>query len=194
MLKRSLAIAITVSIPALALAQRGGGGRTRGDQMADFSNMNGATIKLSNKDLENISPLKLLIDKRKDLKLTDDQLAKLKEREDKLKESMKPSFGALDSLRRIAAPAGRTADEGDKARMMDTRRQFTLVITGIRSQYDDAANEVIAGLDAPQQKQATDLVQKQKSEADDMIRDKLGSSPGSGGGGGGGGGSGSDRH
>lgn len=178
-----------ISLPALALAQRGGGGggRTRGDTKADFSDMNN-TIKVSNKDLENISPLKLLIDKRKDLKLTDDQLAKLKDREDKLKESMKPSFGALDSLRRVSAPAGRTADEGDKARLVDTRRQFALVLTGIRSQYDDAANEAIASLDPTQQKQATDLVQKQKTEADDMIRDKFGSGPGTGGG------SGSDRH
>ena len=62
--------------------------------------MTGSTIKLSNKDIENVSPIKLLIDKRKDLKLTDDQLAKLKDREDKLKESMKPSFERA----RFAAP------------------------------------------------------------------------------------------
>ena len=180
MFKRPVAIAVLLVLPTLALAQRGGGGggRTRGDKMADFSDM-GSTIKLSNKDLENISPIKLLIDKHKDLKLTDDQLKQLKDREDKLKESMKPSFGALDSLRRIAAPSGRTADEGDKARMMDTRRQFNLVVNGIRTQYDDAANEAIAGLDEAQKKQAGELVQKQHAEADDMIRDKLGG-PGSG--------------
>ncbi len=185
MYKRSLSIALMISLPALALAQRGGGGSRgmRSDTSSPFNN-SGSTIKLSNKDLENVSPLKLLIEKRKDLKLTDDQLAKLKDREDKLKESMKPSFGALDSLRRVAAPAGRTADEGDKARMLDTRRQFALVLTGIRSQYDDAASEAIATLDPTQQKQATDLVQKQKTEADDMIRDKFGSGPGTGGGGG----------
>jgi hypothetical protein len=182
--KRSLAIAFMISLPTLALAQRGGGGgggssRTRGDTKADFTDM-GSTIKLSNKDLENVSPLKLLIDKRKDLKLTDDQLAKLKDREDKLKESMKPSFGALDSLRRIATPAGRTPDEGDQARMMATRRQFTLIVAGIRSQYDVAASEVIPTLDEAQQKQATDLVQKQRAEADDMLRDKLGVAPGTG--------------
>ena len=183
MLKRPVAIALLLALPALALAQRGGGGgggRTRGDTHADFTDM-GPTIKLSNRDLENVSPIKLLIDKRKDLKLTDDQLKQLKEREDKLKESMKPSFGALDSLRRIAAPSGRTADEGDKARMMDTRRQFTLVVNGIRTQYDDAANEAVASLDETQKKQATELIQKQRSEADDMVRDKLGGVPGTGG-------------
>jgi hypothetical protein len=171
-----------VSLPALALAQRGGGGgggRTRGDKVADFSDMSGSTIKLSNKDIESISPIRLLIDKRKDLKLTDDQLAKLKDRDDKLKESMKPSFGALDSLRRIATPASRTPDEGDRARMAETRRRFTEVVTGIRTQYDIAVGEVIPLLDETQQKQANDLVQKQRAEAEDMIRSKLGGVPGS---------------
>jgi hypothetical protein len=183
MLKRSLALVLMVSLPALAPAQRTGGGRVeRGDPNAksDFAGMTGSTIKLTNKDVENISPLKLLIDKRKDLKLTDDQLAKLKDREDKMKESMKPSFGALDSLRRIATPAGRTSDEGDQARMMDTRRQFTQIVAGIRAQYDIALNDVLPLLDASQQKAANDLVQKQRSDADDMLHDKLGGGPGTG--------------
>jgi hypothetical protein len=187
--RRSLKIALMAALPALpllslpALAQRGGGGGgskvQRGDKQADFSSMTGSTIKLSNKDIENVSPIKLLIDKRKDLKLTDDQLAKLKDREDKLKESMKPSFDALDSLRRIATPAGRTPDEGDKARMMDTRRRFTEVVTGIRIQYDGAATDAVSLLDESQKKQATDLIQKQHAETDDMVRDKLGGGPGS---------------
>ena len=180
---RSLAATLIVALmlPILpANAQRGGGGgRDRGTKPPDYNAMGGSTIKLSNKDIESISPIKLLIDKKKDLKLTDDQVNKLKEKEDKLKESMKPSFGALDSLRRIATPAGRIPDEGDKARMMDTRRQFTQVVNGIRIQYDAAATDAASVLDAEQQKQATDLLQKQKTEADDMIRDKLGGGPGS---------------
>jgi hypothetical protein len=178
---RSLAatLIVALTLPLLpALAQRGGGGRVRGEQQADYSSMNGSTLKLSNRDLENISPIKLLIDKRKDLKLTDDQITKLKDREDKLKESMKPSFGALDSLRRIATPTSRNPDEGDKARMMDTRRRFTEVVAGIRTQYDGAAGDVASLLDETQQKQAAELFQKQRAEADDMIRSKLGG-PGS---------------
>src|SRR5262252_647744 len=178
-LAASLIVGLT--LPLLpALAQRGGGGGgggsrvQRGDQQADYSMMNGSTLKLSNRDLENISPIKLLIDKRKDLKLTDDQIAKLKDREDKLKESMKPSFGALDSLRRIATPTSRNPDAGDQARMMDTRRQFTQVVSGIRIQYDAAATDAASVLDETQQKQAADLFQKQHAEADDMIRSKLG--------------------
>ena len=178
---RSLAVALAVTLPLLSVpvfAQRGGGRNMRSDTSSLFNN-GGSTIKLSNKDIENVSPIKLLIDKRKDLKLTDDQLAKLKDRDDKLKESMKPSFGALDSLRRIATPAGRKPDEGDQARMMESRRRFTEVVTGIRIQYDGAATDVVSLLDEAQQKQAKDLLEKQRAEADEMIRSKLGGGPGS---------------
>ena len=186
---RSLKIALMAALPALsvlplpALAQRGGGGgggsRDRGTKPPDYSSMNGSTLKLSNKDLENISPIKLLIDRRKDLKLTDDQLTKLKDKEDKLKESTKLAFGALDSLRRIATPTSRSPDEGDKARMLDTRRHFTEVVNGIRTQYDAAATDAGSLLDETQQKQAKELLDKQHAEADDMVRDKLGGGPGS---------------
>lgn len=173
MFKRSAALALLIALPALALAQRGGGGRTRGDK-PDYNSMMGNAFKLSNRDLENISPIKLLIDKRKDLKLTDDQIAKLKDREDKLKESTKPAFSALDSLRRAAAPMGSKADEGDAARVGSTRRAFTEVVKGLRTQYDAAFSDALPILDETQQKQATELAQKQRSEADDMINDKLG--------------------
>ena len=63
--------------------------------------------------------------------------------------------------------------------MMDTRRRFTEVVTGIRIQYDGAATDAVALLDESQKKQATDLIQKQHAEADDMVRDKLGGGPGS---------------
>jgi hypothetical protein len=178
MFKRPLAFALMLSLPALALAQRGGGAGSRvqrGDKQADYTNMlNSTTIKVSNKDIENIDPLKLLVEKRKDLKLTDDQLAKLKDRDDKLRESSKLAFGALDSLRRLSAPAGRTPDDTDRARTMDTRRKFAEMVAGIRAQYDMAFNEALPVLDESQQKTATELVQKQRAEAEDMLRDKLG--------------------
>ena len=62
--------------------------------------------------------------------------------------------------------------------MMDTRRQFTQIVSGIRVQYDAAATDAASVLDETQQKQATELFQKQRAEADDMIRSKLGG-PGS---------------
>lgn len=178
MLKRTLSLVLLVGLPTLMLAQRGGGGGggsrvQRGDKEADWNSMNSTQIRLSNKDVENMSPLKLLLDKHKDLKLTDDQTNKIKQRDDQLKESTKPGFAALDSLRRAAAIAGRSPDEGDVARLSETRRGFTQIVSGIRTQYDAAFTEILALLDESQQATAKDLVQHQKADADDTIKDKL---------------------
>jgi hypothetical protein len=47
-------------------------------------------------------------------------------------------------------------------------------VKGLRTQYDAAFSDALPILDETQQKQATELAQKQRSEADDMINDKLG--------------------
>lgn len=169
-------LAIAAS-PTLLFAQRGGGGVGRKVPQADYSTMSGSMIKMSNRDLEDVSPLKLLIDKRKDLKLTDDQLSKIKDQENKLKESTKPGFEALDSLRRAATPSNRTPDDGDMARAGDARRRFAEVVSGIRAQYDGAAMEAVGLLDDTQKPTANQLLQKQHGDADDMVRDKLGGGP-----------------
>jgi hypothetical protein len=57
---------------------------------------------------------------------------------------------------------------------MDTRRKFAEMVAGIRAQYDMAFNEALPVLEESQQKTATELVQKQRAEAEDMLRDKLG--------------------
>ena len=106
-----------ILVPTIALAQRGSGGggggggsgRVRGDPNADWKSIVGSSdgIKLSNRDVENINPLKLLIDKRKDIKLSDDQLNRLKDLDAKLNVKNQDSFTALDSLRRLAKPPAR---------------------------------------------------------------------------------------
>ncbi|MGE5103036.1 MAG: hypothetical protein ACM3SX_23865, partial [Deltaproteobacteria bacterium] len=60
-----------IVIPTIVFAQRGGsggagGGRVRGDPNADWKSImgSGEGLKLSNRDVENIDPLKLLMDKR----------------------------------------------------------------------------------------------------------------------------------
>jgi hypothetical protein len=46
-------------------------------------------------------------------------------------------------------------------------------------QYDAAASDAVSLLDETQQKQAKELFDKQRAEADDVIRSKLGGGPGS---------------
>lgn len=166
--------------PITLAAQRGGGGgggRTRGEQRADFGavmNANSGALALSNRDVEDISPLKLLIDKRKDLKLSDDQVKAFKDLESKQKEELRDSFRALDSLRRQAAPPARDPNEEDRSRMMEARRTVMVVVGTIRQKYDAAVQQALPTLDEAQRKTAGELLEKQKQDADEMLREKLG--------------------
>jgi hypothetical protein len=176
-----IALLSLVLVPAVALAQRGGAGgssKVRGDPKADWNSVENANkgVKLSNRDLENISPIKLLIDKKKDLKLSDDQVNKLKELDGKLKETNDPSFKVLDSLRRAAQPPLRSGEPSDEERdrMMSARRGIGAVVGTIRGNYESSAKDAMAILDETQQKTAAELLTKQKEEAEDMLRDKLG--------------------
>jgi hypothetical protein len=171
-----------ILLPTIASAQRGGGGggaggsRVRGDPKADYNAIAGdkGAIKLSNRDVEDMSPIKLLIDKRKDLKLSDDQLKKLKDIESKLKETNDPSFRALDSLRRAAQPPLHEASDDEKSRMMTARRTFAAVVGTIRGNYETSLGEAQGVLDDTQKTRANELTEKQKQEAQDTIREKLG--------------------
>ncbi len=170
-------------IPTIAAAQRGGGGgggRVRGDPKPDFDAIAGKKggIQLSNRDVEDMSPIKLLIDRRKDLKLSDDQLKSLKDIESKLKEKNDPSFRALDSLRRAAQPPLHDPSDDEKARMMEARRTAGAVVATIRENYDASLNDALTGLDETQRGRAKEFLDKQRSEAQDTLREKLGSGRG----------------
>lgn len=164
---------------AVAPAQRGGGGgavsRERGEKAPDWKSINeDKGIKLSNGDVEDMSPLKLLIDKRKDLKLTDDQLKNLKDLEAKLKTKVEPSFKALDSLRRASQPPLHDPSDEDRSRMMSARRGFGEVVKTIRESYDASEKDAVALLDESQKPKATELLDKQRKDTADTIRQKLG--------------------
>lgn len=174
-----------ILLPAISFAQRGGsssgGSRVRGDPKADWNAVMGANaggVKLSNRDVENMSPLKLLIDKRKDLKLTDEQLGKLKDLDAQLKQKNEDSFKALDSLRRAAQPPAHEPDDEDRARMMSARRTMTAVVGTIRENYDAALKDALPLLTDEQQKTANEQLEKQRKDADDTLREKLGGSRG----------------
>lgn len=172
-----LVVAALLLTPVVAIAQRGGGGgRTRGDQRADFGavmNANSGGLSLSNRDVEDISPIKLLIDKRKDLKLSDDQVKAFKDLESKMKDESRESFRALDSLRRAAAPPAREPNDEDRSRMMEARRTALAVVGTIRQKYDATLQLALPTLDENQRKSADALLDKQKQDAEEMLREKL---------------------
>jgi hypothetical protein len=176
---RSLSILTLCLIPTIVAAQRSGGsgasdrfGGGKAGRQADWDRINGENaggLQLSNKDLEGISPIKLLIDKRKDLKLTDDQQKHLKGMEAPLKEKNQQLFKALDSLRGEVKKAQYSQD----ARPVGTRAEVVRVVGEIRENYAGALKDAMAIFDDTQRASATELAKKQTEDADKMVREKL---------------------
>ena len=180
MQSRSLSILILCAIPTIVAAQRSGGsgssdrfGGGKAGREADWDRINSENaggLQLSNKDLENLSPIKLLVDKRKDLKLTDDQQKQLKAMEGPLKEKNQSLLKMLDSLRGEVKRAQYAQD----ARPVSTRAEVVRVVTEIGENYAAALKDAMTIFDDTQRASATELAKKQTEDADKMIREKLG--------------------
>jgi hypothetical protein len=163
-------------VPALAAAQRGGS-RTRGDTRANWDEVGSgsrASVKLSRKDLENIDPLKVLIDERKDLKLTDDQLRQLRTMDDSVKVALEPSFRGADSLLGILKRSGDASNDTVQLQRTLARQELLTLMGAVRAQYDTSFQRVLPVLDDAQKAKATEIVEKHDAEAKDEIREKLG--------------------
>ncbi len=171
---RRLAVVALLLLPAISLAQRGG--RTQADRktpLFDKEEMpKGPTLRV--RDIEDQSPLKLLIDKRKDLKLTDAQVSELKDTETKLKDVNAPLFKAVDSLIRDMRNGSASPNDQARAKLREARTGLMDVLKELNTNYETPLNAVLAKLDAEQQAKAKELLDKQRQDGDKMLREKLG--------------------
>ncbi len=179
-LAASLLVPSFVSAQITAVPKRGAGKEADWNAVAGKSAPTGPTI--SAKDFEKASPFRLLVDKKKDLKLTDAQIVAAKEADVKLLAANAERFTLLDSLKKDAKPrtSGSPAPE-DEVRMVIARESLNGVVRDIRVSFDAAAKEGLPGLDESQQKTAQELMQKYSEEMQDMLREKLGARGGGGG-------------
>jgi hypothetical protein len=171
--RNALVIAALIALPSLAAAQRGGT-RTQSDKRTDMfskEDEQGFKPSLHTSDLEDQSPLKLLIDKHKDLKLTDPQLAQMKDGETALKTKDAPILKLADSL--INAMK-KTGSDDDRAYARRAAGALSNVIEALRANYDTAGTAAVAQLDPEQQTKAKELIEKQKQETTDMLKKKMG--------------------
>ena len=185
MIRARFALAIVLIIPTIAFGQRKGkmgageGAAANWDDVAKDKAPAGPTIAA--KDFEKASPFKLMLDKKKDLKLTDAQITAVKEADAKLLAANAQRFTLLDSLKKDARPktSGTPAPE-DEARMVIAREALNGVASDIRVSFDAAAKEGISGLDESQAKVREELMKKYTEEMQDMLRSKLGGARGGG--------------
>src|SRR5688572_30447985 len=154
--------------PSIAGAQRGRG-NDRGTRAPDWDKLSKGepTTLVSKKDLEAMDPVRYLIAKRKDLKLTDEQVAKLKEMDEAAKARDAAHFQALDSLRKEMKSG--QVDDVQRLRNQVVRREFAATVAKVRANYEMSAKEVVPVLEETQRPTAEELLAKQKAEADEVV-------------------------
>lgn len=180
----AIAVALTASAASLALAQRSGGygGDKKGSKTMDaIIRESPVGLRLSNGDVEKMSPIRLLIDKRKDLKLTDDQQSQLKSMDEALKAENAVHFKALDSLRSEIRPRAGADAETERIRTQIARETVVGAVKVIRGNYAASLKGAIALLDDTQKPRAEELLAKQAADAEKTLQEKLGAGRASGG-------------
>lgn len=157
----------------------GGSKEADWDAIAEKRAPAGPTI--SGKDFEKVSPFKALLDKKKDLKLTDAQVAALTTANTSLLDANAARFDLLDSLKKEAKPktSGEPSAE-EQARLVIAREALQGVVRDIRTSYDEAAKNLEA-LDDAQKSTATSLLAKNTEQMQNMLREKMGGAGGGGG-------------
>lgn len=169
-----LAVVALLLVPSIVLAQRGG--RTQADKKTSLFDKEeapkGPTLRV--RDIEDQSPLKVLIDKRKDLKLSDAQVSELKDTESKLKDVNAPLYKAVDSLIRDMRNGSASPSDQSRAKVREARSGLMDVLKELNSNYETPLNAVLTKFDAEQQAKAKEFLDKQRQEGDKMMREKLG--------------------
>ena len=174
--RRFLLLAAFVAIPSFVSAQRS---RTASDRRTELFDKDSSSAKqapaVRARDIEDMSPIKLIVDKRKDLKLTDAQISQLKDSDGKLKERNAPLLKAVDSLVRDLRWTGgtRSPSDEDRTRMRNARMGLLSTVGEIRSNYDASAKDALATLDSEQQGKANELLEKQKQDAVKYLQERL---------------------
>ena len=185
--RKLLLLALLLLVPIAAEAQRrgggGGGGGRGGGRRADFKNMGAGNmpISISNKDIESMSPVKVLLDKKKDLTLTDDQVKQLKALDVTLKTNNDTLWKAVDSLRKEMKVNNNAANpQVEQIRVRGARTSMVEVIKALKESFDAAEPDALKVLTEDQQKTAGDLLEKHQAEAESMLQEKLGGGKGGG--------------
>ena len=157
MIRPRTAVLLLALVPATVAAQAavGRGGSRMGGAGQDQSSRGsgGVELKLSNGDVEDMSPVKLLIDKRKDLKLSDAQVKQLKDLESEMKTRNENLFHQLDSLRKDMSSSTRGSEDG-RTRAAYDREAVQGVVANIRLSYSETLKRVTPLLDDAQKTKA----------------------------------------
>lgn len=174
MRRTTLLLAILMIVPGVAAAQRGGrtrsGATSRTNMFPDEQALHRANAVSSSK-LRDLDPLSILIDKHKDMQLSDSQVNALKSMNEQLQTTQKPTFHALDSLDQQLANFGSNSSmsSGDQARMRTTTMFVRMVAGNIRQQYDSVEKQARGLLNDQQKKKANDVLKDSHNQLAKLV-------------------------
>jgi len=172
--RRVLVLAMLLSIPSVAFAQRSRAASGR-DKNLMAEDGRDSRPQLTARELEEQSPIRLLVDKRKDLKLSDEQVGKLKDIESRLKEKNGSLLRIVDSVNReMKPPRGGEVTDEYRTKIGNLREELLGAIKDERTSKDASTKEALPLLDEEQQKKANELLEKQAADVAKTMRDKLG--------------------
>ena len=167
-----LLLALAMLIPSLAHAQRRGMGERDVNWNAVAAKK--APPTLAAKDVEELDPLALLLDKRKDLKLTEPQVAALTAAHGTLTATVAPTLARIDSLGKAMRPTTTLQGAEDEARMVIARDAAGTAVREVQQAYGVALEAALAGLEPAQREAARKPLDKQQEKGIKALREKLG--------------------
>lgn len=171
------AVLIPFALPTDVAAQgRERFGGAKGAEWDKVASKKPTGITLSGGDLEKLSPLKMFISKKKDLKLTDEQVASLTEANAKLMDGNAEHFEHVDTHRKtLNAGSSSNPSADDMARSAIAKDELMKSVSSVRTSYDGATKVAVENLTAEQQATAAKLLEKHDEEVQKVLGDKLGS-------------------
>ncbi len=188
----AVALFSTVCIPSLVLAQRtrGGGGDPPTSSAPKPSSSSPKAP--SARDLQDLNPASLLIDKKKKASLPDSTVAQLKAAEKKINDRNAQFFATYDSVRKWTMPlaaagpvaqgaglhgfsagdnslAASTSSSAEQVQMQSSMRDLRKMMTDYRDRHSADVADALAIVPDAQKKAATDLLNSQSSDLDKLI-------------------------
>lgn len=175
MRSNALLVIALIALPTVSFAQRGGGTRSRANQndelMDDKGAPKGPTLRV--RDVEDMSPIRRLIDKHKDINLSDAQVDQLKDHQKKLEEKNAPLLKQVDSLLHEIKQGQFNANDVGQTHARQASMALRGVVVQIQDNNDAAATEATGSFSAEQQGKAKEILAKLKEDNEKMLKERL---------------------
>jgi hypothetical protein len=192
---RLFAATLAVCIPSIVFAQKkgaSGGSDPSAPAPMSSSSSSSATVKTpSGRDLQDLNPAALLVDKKKKASLPDSTVAQLKAAEKKINDRNAQFFATYDSVRKWTIPIGGSnsatqaaalhggagdskltgvgSSAAEQAQMQTSMRDLRKMMADYRDRHSADVADALAIVPDAQKKAATDLLNSQNGDLDKLI-------------------------